>query len=165
MAPVDRITAFGNLIAGLCLLGIFVLILAEVTSRNLFGASLGFSWDYSAYLMGASFMLGSASALKSGAHVRVTAALEKMPPRIAHGVEIAACAVAIMCCAVLAWALIDMTWLSAMRGSTSSTVMRTPLVYPQSLVAFGAVVLCAQCVAQLLRLMRGETLSTGIGLE
>ncbi|WP_323690465.1 hypothetical protein [Rhizobium sp. AN95] len=55
--------------------------------------------------------------------------------------------------------------LSALRGSTSSSVIRIPLVYPQSALAIGAIILNLQMLAQFLRLLRGETLSTGPGLE
>ena len=65
----------------------------------------------------------------------------------------------------LTWALVEMAWLSGQRGSTAPTSFRVPLVYPQSVLAAGAVVLTLQCVAQFLRLMRGEAISTGPGLE
>ena len=62
ITTIDWLTEFGNWIAGVALLGIFVLIAAEVFWRNLLGTSLGFSWDFAAYLMGAAFMLASAGA-------------------------------------------------------------------------------------------------------
>ena len=59
---IDGLTAAGNLISALCLLAIFGLVAAEIVMRNLMGISISFSWDVSAYLMGACFLLAAASA-------------------------------------------------------------------------------------------------------
>lgn len=163
--PVDRLTDFGNLLSGLCLLGIFVMIGAEILSRNLLGVSLSFSWDLSAYLMGGCFMLAAASALKSGSHVRVTGVAEMLPARGAWLLELAACIVGFVIALMLTWSLCQMTWLSYVRGSTSASVVRIPLVWPQGVLALGCVLLCLQLVAQTLRVLRGEQLSSGAGLE
>lgn len=165
IAPIDAVTRGANLIAGLALLLILVLISAEILSRNLLGRSLAFSWDYAAYAMGAAFMLGAADALRKGAHVRVTALLETVPRPVARVLEFGACIAGLLACAALAYALGEMAWLSFQRGSTSATVMRTPLVFPQTLVALGAIILTLQCLAQLLRLARGERLAEGAAIE
>ncbi|MFD1911215.1 TRAP transporter small permease subunit [Halodurantibacterium flavum] len=163
--PVDRLTGLGQILAGLCLLGIFLLIGSEIVMRNLFRHSLHFSWDVSAYLMGACFMLASASALRSGSHVRVTALLETLPRAAARALEFAACLVALVIAGALAWALTDMARLSYLRGATSATVMRVPLVWPQTVLAAGSLLLCLQLFAQFLRLLRGESLPRGQGLD
>lgn len=165
IAPIDAVTRAGNLIAGLALLMILGLITAEIFSRNLIGKSLAFSWDYAAYAMGTAFMMGSADALRKGAHVRVTAVLETVPRPLSRVLEFGACLAGLLACAALAWALGEMAWLSFQRGSTSATVVRTPLVWPQSLVALGAMILTLQCLAQLLRLARGERLAEGTAIE
>ncbi len=58
-----------------------------------------------------------------------------------------------------------MAVLSGQRGSTAATTFRVPLVYPQAVLAAGAVLLTLQCLAQVLRLLRGEALTSGPGLE
>lgn len=165
IVPIDAVTRFGNLLAGLCLLAILAMISAEILARNLFSKSLPFSWDYSAYCMGAAFMLASADALRNGAHVRVTALLDALPDAVARVVEFAACLAGLAACGALAWALTEMAWLSFQRGSTSATVIRTPLVWPQSIVAIGSVILTLQCLAQVLRLTRRERLPEGAAIE
>ncbi|MGY9047108.1 C4-dicarboxylate ABC transporter permease [Puniceibacterium antarcticum] len=165
IVPIDALTRFANLVAGLALLMILGLITAEIISRNLLGSSLAFSWDYAAYAMGAAFMMGSADALRNGAHVRVTALLETVPHTASRVLEFGACLAGLATCAALAWALSEMALLSFQRGSTSATVMRTPLAWPQSLVAMGAIILTLQCLAQLLRLARGERLAEGAAIE
>ncbi|TKT69590.1 TRAP transporter small permease [Aquamicrobium sp. LC103] len=165
IAFIDGLTEIGGIVAALSLLGILVLIASEIFARNVLGLSLHFSWDLAGYLMGACFLFGCAPALKGGSHVRVTALLEVLPVSTARVLERFACLVGLVICVVLAWALIDMAWLSGQRGSTAATAFRVPLVYPQAALAAGAVLLTMQCFAQLLRLLRGEMLATGPGLE
>ncbi len=165
LSLIDRLTDVGGLASALCLLGILALILAEIFTRNLLRSSLHFSWDLAGYLMGACFLLGCASALKSGSHVRVTALLEVAPRAVGRVLEFTACLGGLLFCIALAWALIDMAVASGLRGSTAATTFRMPLVWPQSVLAAGAALMTLQCVAQLLRLLRGETLATGPGLE
>jgi TRAP-type C4-dicarboxylate transport system permease small subunit len=165
IAAIDLLTELGGVAAALSLLGILLFIGGEIIARNVFGISFHFSWDVAGYLMGACFLLASAAALKGGSHVRVTALLEVVPSRVARLLELFACLVGLAICVMLAWALIDMAWLSGVRGSTAATAFRVPLVYPQSVLALGAVLLTLQCLAQFLRLTRGEPLATGPGLE
>lgn len=165
ITPIDKLTEIGGFLSGLCLLGIFVLIVAELFWRNVLAKSLHFSWDLAGYLMGACFLLACAAAMKNGAHVRVTALTEALSPRLARLCEIASTVVALAICVALSWALIEMTYLSWMRGSTAATAWRVPLVWPQSVLAIGAVLMTLQCVAQILRVLRGEQISRGMGLE
>lgn len=165
LASIDGLTEVGGYLGAACLLAILVIIMAEIIARNLFSHSFHFSWDLAGYLMGASFLLASGCAMRGGSHVRVTAALELLPPRIARMVELCACIVGLAICFYLSCALIQMGWLSAQRGSTAATSFRVPLVYPQAVLATGAVILSLQCFAQILRILRGEAISVGSGLE
>jgi TRAP-type C4-dicarboxylate transport system permease small subunit len=165
IAAIDWLTDLGSIAGALSLLGILVIIGSEIVARNILNTSLHFSWDLAGYLMGACFLLASAAAMKGGSHVRVTALLEVIPPAAARALELCACAVGLVICVTLSWALIDMAWLSGTRGTQAATAFRVPLVYPQAVLAVGAVLLTLQCLAQFLRLTRGEMLSTGLGLE
>lgn len=165
IGPIDWLTGAGNLLSGLCLLGIFGLIAVEIAVRNLLGMTIGFSWDVAAYLMGACFMLAAASALKAGVHVRVTAVQEMLGPKGAWRLDLFAAVFGLVIAVALAWALIEMAWISGKRGSASASAYRIPLVWPQALVASGAALLALQALAQVLRMLRGEALSQGPGLE
>lgn len=165
LRPIDRITDAANLVAALCLLGIFLLVAAEIVARNLLNHSIAFSWEVAAYLMGACFMFAAASALKDGAHVRVTGLVDTVPPRAAQALDLAAALIGLAVAAALAWALAEMAWLSFQRGSTSAGAVRIPLVWPQAALAAGAALLCLQIVAQVLRVIAGESLARAEGLE
>ncbi len=162
---IDGLTAWGNVLSALCLLAIFLLVGAEILMRNLAGVSIAFSWDVSAYLMGACFLLASASALKAGSHVRVTALTEALPPRGAWALDLAAAVIGLIVAALLVWALGQMAWLSGLRGSTSPGVVRIPLVLPQAMLTVGAMLLFLQMIAQVVRVGAGERLTAGKGLE
>lgn len=165
IAAIDRLTDLGSIAGAISLLGIFVFIGGEIIARNVLGISFHFSWDVAGYLMGACFLFSCAAAMKGGSHVRVTALLEVVPRGLARLLELFACVAGFAICILLSWALVDMAWLSGVRGSTAATAFRVPLVYPQSALAAGAVLLTLQCLAQLMRLARGEALATGPGLE
>lgn len=162
---IDRLTGWGSLLSALCLLGILVLMMMEIVARNLFGSSFDFTWDIAGYLMGACFTLALAGAMKNGLHVRVTALLDALPARAAHLIEMAACLVAVAICAVIATAFVQLAWLSWTRDTTSATAIRVPLVYPQAVLAAGTVLMTLQCIAQALRLLRGERLSVAEAIE
>lgn len=165
IAAIDWLTRLGSALAAFSLLAILVLIVVEIAVRNFFRMSFDFTWDLSAYLMGACFMLACAGAMRGGIHVRVTALLEVLPPRAARAIDIAACLVGLFICILLSRAFIEMAWLSGVRGTMSATTFRMPLVYPQAVLSFGAVLLTLQCFAQLLRLARGEKLSLAEGID
>ncbi|MGA0542158.1 TRAP transporter small permease subunit [Neotabrizicola sp. VNH66] len=165
IAAIDSLTELGGILGALCLLGILALIAAELISRNIFAYSLHFSWDLAGYLMGGCFLLASASALKGGSHVRVTALVEVLPRAVSRRLDLFACLLGLAICGYLAWALIEMAWLSGQRGSTAATSFRVPLVYPQGALALGAAILTLQCLAQVLRQLRGEAMATGPGLD
>lgn len=165
IAAIDGLTLAGSYVAALCLLAILVLVMAEIITRNLFASSLDFTWDVSGYLMGASFMLASAGAMKGGLHVRVTALTDLLPAGAARLVDMAACLVGLVICVLLSRAFIEQAWLSGVRGTMSSTAFRAPLVYPQVVLAFGAVMLTLQCLAQFLRVATGEKLALAEGIE
>ncbi|WP_118137796.1 TRAP transporter small permease subunit [Oceanicella sp. SM1341] len=155
---IDAITLAGGVVAAACLMALFGLIFAEVLARNIWGTSLSFSWDYAAYMMGACFLLAGGSALRGGAHVRVTALHEVVPARAVWCMDLAACLAGLLVTAFILWALGHMAWLSFGRGTTASSVIKTPLWIPQLVLAVGALIFVLQMLAQLLRVLRGETL-------
>lgn len=163
--PIDRLTFMAGVAGGVCLTGIFVFIFAEIVSRNLFGSSLPFSWDYAAYLMGGCFFLASGATLKSGGHVRVTAFHDHLPRRAVLFLDLCAALVGLAIAIAIVYAVDSMAWLSFSRGSASASVVRTPLWIPQAVMALGATVFALQMFAQVLRIISGEPLSGETAVE
>ncbi|MEQ9126291.1 MAG: TRAP transporter small permease, partial [Alphaproteobacteria bacterium] len=67
--------------------------------------------------------------------------------------------------AYLAYALVLFAWSSFATGRTSSTIDATPLVYPQGMIAFGAILLALQFLARLIRLVLREPPEDETGKE
>jgi TRAP-type mannitol/chloroaromatic compound transport system permease small subunit len=137
-----------------------LLILAEIAvaflSRFVPGVPSGieFAWEYSAYLMGVSFLLGSALALRAGSHVRVELLLRAGHGRHARLFEILSSALGAAFCCFLAWTMVSFALQSFTSGQVSGDTF-TPLWIPQAALALGAIVLAVQMVARLLASLFG----------
>lgn len=153
---IDRLSLAAGALGAICLAIIPVLILADIASGLATRESLTFVWEYAAFLMAAAFFLGLGYTLRTGGHVRVSLVAEQLPPKGAWLLDIAATAVAIWFSGFISYAMIQFAWASYAGGSVSFTATATPLAIPQSVVAFGAVLLTLQLVARLVRLLIGE---------
>ncbi len=153
---VDRLAVWAAALAAACLLLMAVLMMGEVIARSAFTESLIFSWEFSGYLMGATFLFGAAYTLRSGGHVRVSLLAEHVPPKVARGLDYFCTVVGIVVTAYILYALCDLTYSSFKRDIVSFTPTQTPLIIPQGVLAVGAVLLFLQMVARLVRLVRAE---------
>jgi TRAP-type C4-dicarboxylate transport system permease small subunit len=152
----DRISVAAAAVAALCLAAMAAFMLAEVVARSFLATSLVMSWEYSGYLMGAAFFFGAAYTLRTGGHVRVSILAEALPPRAAWVLDFAATLAGIAVAGFLLHALFGLAQSSWQRSILSFTPMRTPLIVPQGLLVLGALLLFAQFVARLVRLLRGD---------
>ena len=132
---------------------IVAMILCEIVARSLFNYSLSFAWEYSAYAMGVAMFGGAAFALRTGGHIRVSLLAGRLPPQVAHWLDISCTVFGGALAGYIAIALGQLAWRSFIAGSTSPTVSATPLVIPQSTIAIGMGLLSLQFVARLLRLL------------
>ncbi len=90
---IDRLGRLDGWIGGGCLLTLTALMLAEVATRLLsnflpfFPPSISIAWEYSSYLMAASFTFGAAMTLRVGGHIRVVLLLKNVPAPVRRGLE------------------------------------------------------------------------------
>ena len=153
---VDRLSEWGAWASALCILGILTLIVAEVVARNIFNKSIDFAWEFSAYFMGAAFMLGAAYSLRTGSQVRVKVLLDNLPPPGQRALDLFATALCVIVAAYLTFALSHLTWLSWMRESRSDKASELPLWIAQFPLALGALLFTLQSMARFARVLRGE---------
>lgn len=153
---IDKISMWGAWGSALCIVSILGLIVAEVLSRNFLNVSLYFAWEFSAYLMGAAFMLGTAYALRAGAQIRVNVLLENVPKPVARFFDLFSTICAIVIGVYFTWALGELTWLSYVRESRSPEKSELLRWIPQFPLALGSALLTLQTMARLARLLRGE---------
>jgi C4-dicarboxylate transporter, DctQ subunit len=153
---IDALSMAGAWAAVFCILAILGLIVGEVAARNLFNYSIHFAWEFSAYFMGATFMLGAGYALRAGAQIRVNLLITGAPAPLARIVDLGATLLSAAVALYLSYALFLLTWLSWERSSKSAQASELPLWIPQLALAIGAAIFTLQLVTRLLRLMRHE---------
>lgn len=153
---IDRLSRLDGWIGGGCLLALTLLMLSEIGTRFLssflpfFPASIPVAWEYSSYLMAASFTFGAAMTLRAGGHVRVTLLIGKAPPALRRPMEIAAALLGFAFMGFLTYAMVRFAWGSFSRGQTSVS-SDTPVWFPQAVVTFGMLLLTLQFLARVIQ--------------
>ena len=133
----DALYAVAGALAALSLLGVFVVIVAQMVARWS-GISLRGSTDYAGYLMAASSFLAFAAALNHGSHIRVTM-LHGLLPKFVRPLEVWALLVGTATAAYVAWYACRAVYWSWKLGDLSQGLDATPLWIPQTAMAVGAV--------------------------
>jgi TRAP-type C4-dicarboxylate transport system permease small subunit len=142
--------------AALLTMSIAVVIIAEILARSVFNYSFSFAWEYSAYAMGVAMFCGAAFTLRTGGHIRVSLLASALSPRHALWLDILCTIIGLFFAGFITFALGQLAWTSLVSGSTAPTVSATPLIIPQGLIAFGALLLALQFLARLVRIFIGQ---------
>jgi TRAP-type C4-dicarboxylate transport system permease small subunit len=156
----DRISRLDGGLGAACLASLTSLMLAEVCVRaasnftSLVPASIPVAWEWSSYLMAATFTFGAAMTLRAGGHIRVSLLLANASPGLRRLLEIVAAAAALAFMAFLAYAMVKFTYASFEKGQTSIQ-SDTPVWIPQAAVTFGMVLLALQFLARLIQALLG----------
>lgn len=161
LAGIDRLGRLDGWLGAICLIALTLFLLLEVllraVSRLLPWAphSVPVAWEYSSYLMAATFTFGAAMTLRAGGHIRVTLLLGRLAPTVRRIAEAAAAAIGTAMTGFLALAMLRFTIDSYVREQVSIQSF-TPLWIPQSVVTFGIVLLALQFLARFLLAAFGE---------
>ena len=150
---IDVLSRLDGWLGAGCLVTLTALMLAEVVLRalsNVFPwvpADIPVAWEYSSYLMAATFTFGAAMTLRAGGHIRVTLVLARVSPATRRRMETVLAVLGVGFCGYLAWAMAYFTWRSFESGQTSVS-SGTLMWIPQIFVTFGIVLLTVQFVAR-----------------
>ena len=150
---IDRLSRLDGWLGAGCLAALTSLMLAEVALRalsNIFPwvpADIPVAWEYSSYLMAATFTFGAAMTLRAGGHIRVTLVLARVSSATRRRMEPVLAVLGVGFCGYLAWAMAYFTWRSFESGQTSVS-SGTLMWIPQIFVTFGIVLLTVQFVAR-----------------
>ena len=150
---IDMLSRLDGWLGAGCLVTLTALMLAEVLLRalsNVFPwvpADIPVAWEYSSYLMAATFTFGAAMTLRAGGHIRVTLVLARVSPATRRWMETVLAVLGVCFCGYLAWAMVYFTWRSFDSGQTSVS-SGTLMWIPQIFVTFGIVLLTVQFVAR-----------------
>jgi TRAP-type C4-dicarboxylate transport system permease small subunit len=140
----DALYTVAAWLAAVCLVLILIIIVLQMGAR---WSSIAFpgSSEYAGYLMASASFLAFASALNSGAHIRVNLLLTVLGARRYWG-ELWCLVIATAATSYLAWYAVKMVYWSRKLGDISQGQDLTPLWIAQAPMAVGAVLL-AVCFA------------------
>lgn len=162
----DGIYVAGGIAGAFFLIVILVIILINMTLRNLsaFHISIPFpgSTDYAGYCMAASSCLALAYALNRGAHIRVNLVLGRLGSWRRYG-EIWCYSVAALMALVFARYAVKSNIWSEKLNDISQGLDKTPLWIPQLSMSIGAVLLAIALVDHLVRLLLTDHQGVEVG--
>jgi TRAP-type C4-dicarboxylate transport system permease small subunit len=141
-------------VAGFCYLIITVLICFDITARHLLGFSTEATIELTGYLMAVGMSWGLAGTLFERGHVRIDVLVQKMPLRVRVWLHLLSLIALIVSTGFYVWGAMSLALDSLAFNATDLTTLRTPLVWPQGLWAFGFVLLLLTGLALLLRSLK-----------
>ncbi len=141
-------------LAGLFLLAIAVMVLAQVGGR-LLGALVPLADEFAGFCLGATTFLALAHTFRAGGHVRVSLVLQNLGPRSRRLVELWCLAAATALAGYFSYYLAEMVWESYLFGDVGQNIVPTPLWIPQTGMALGMVALALALAEALVAVARG----------
>ena len=142
-------------LAALCMVGLLLMVLLSIVSRQLHFHAPGVD-AYAGYLMAASGFLAMAHTLKRGEHIRVTLLLAALPGRWQKGMELWSLAFATGLGSLFAFYCCRLAWQSRSFNDVSTSSDATPLWLPQIAMAAGAVIMAIAFLDELVLELRGQ---------
>ena len=150
----DTLYNAAGLLAGLCMIGVLVSVLAAIVARQM-GWNIPGTDAYAGYFMAAAGFLALASTFKHGEHIRVTLLLNSLAERSGRRLDIFALAVGTVLAAAFAWFSIKLVHDSHLYNDISTANDATPLWIPQISMAVGTVLFLVSVADELVRRLRG----------
>jgi len=160
---IDALARLDGWLGALCLLLLTAFMIAGMATRILSGVvrwlppDLPIAWEYSSYLMAATFTFGAAMTLRCGGHIRVRIVLSRLAPPARRVTEILVSLLAFAFCLFFTHALLEFT-LSTYELGEKSIASNTPLWIPQAVVTFGVLLMALQFLARIVRALAGMPL-------
>lgn len=139
-SSLDWLYRISGVMAALCLIGILLMIVAQMVARWI-GDIFPGAPQYAGYLMAASSFLAFASALNGGAHIRVSILLNAVPPRIKWALEVWCFAIATATIAYFVYYAYWFVYWSWKFNEVSQAQDASPLWIPQSVMVIGGAIL------------------------
>lgn len=161
LVVIDRLAKLDGWLGALCLVLLCLLMIAGIVVRTLstvvnwLPKDIPIAWEYSSYLMAVTFTFGAALTLRAGGHIRVRILLANASPSVVRVLEGVSAAAGVGLATFFSVAMIHFAYRSFVTDERS-LASSTPLWIPQSLVAFGAVLLALQLLARLGQVCIGE---------
>lgn len=130
---------------------LMVMLLLEVLTRYVLNAPLSISEELGGYMLVAITFIGLAYTWKEKGHVRVVLLVSRLPEKIKQWLRLATLLIAVAFCFPLIKACYDLLQDSLLFEARSGSWLRTPLVYPQTILIIGAILLLLQLIAEVIK--------------
>lgn len=147
----DKLYFLSGMVAAFCLFMIMIIIVAQMIARWA-GTPFPGSSQYAGYFMAASSFLAFAYALNKGAHIRVSLFITALGRHRFWG-ELWCLVIASAAASYLAFYAVKGVQISLQFNDISQGQDATPLWIPQSVVAFGAILLAISFIDNLVTLI------------
>lgn len=151
----DGLYAASGWLAGLCMIGVLLMVLLSIISRN-FGFSAPGTDAYAGYAMAGAGFLALASTLKKGEHIRVTLVLGALKGTSRKVLELVALLIAVVLSGFLAFYSCRLVWQSLAFDDISTGIDATPMWIPQLSMAMGTVIFFIAFVDEMILELLGE---------
>jgi TRAP-type C4-dicarboxylate transport system permease small subunit len=142
-------------LAAVCMVGLLVMVLLSIVSRQLHFHVPGTD-AYAGYLMAGAGFLALAHTLKRGEHIRVTLLSGALKGKAKKLLELWALAAASALAGLSAWYSVRLAWQSHSFNDVSTSNDATPLWIPQLSMALGTLVLTLAFVDEFVLELRGR---------
>lgn len=133
----DALAAVVRLLAGLGLIMLTALVVAEIGTRLIFNSSLLVVEELAGYLVIATTLFGASLAIRNDALFQVGFLYSVLPLKVKQVLGLVYIALAIGICGVLIWHSFLLVMSSFSRGNVAPTALMTPLWIPQMLLPVG----------------------------
>lgn len=130
---------------------LMVMLLVEVLTRYIFNSPLSIAEEMGGYMLVSITFMGLAYTWKEKGHVRVTLLMSRLPERTARSIRFITLILATAFSVPLIKACYDLLLDSMLFESRSGSWLRTPLVYPQTILLVGAVLLFLQLLVDIVK--------------
>lgn len=147
-------------VAAACLVGVLVMVLVSILSRQL-GIHVPGTGEYAGYLMAGAGFMALAYTLKQGEHIRVTLLLQAITGRPRRVMELWALLAGTALAAAFAFYSVKLAWDSHLFNDISTGNDATPLWIPQSGMAIGTVILLIAFIDELILEWRKPSAQAG----
>lgn len=141
-------------LAALFMVGIAVSIIIQMLAR---ATKYTFdSTEIAGFCLAATTFFGLAYTLRSGGHVRITLAIDRLPSRARRVVEILNCLIAAVGVGFLAWHVIGLAWQSFQYHDVSPGLLAIPFWIPQAGAAIGVTIFAIALIDELIWIIQGR---------
>lgn len=144
-----------GVLAGLALVGITALILAQIGAR-LIGAQIKSADDFAGWMLAASLFLALPITLNAGDHIRVTVVSELLAPGPRRMLDTAVTALGVIAMMWATWQVLKYVGESWRYGDVSQGIVAVPLWIPQLAMVVGMILLTMALAERLVRRLSGR---------